>query len=480
MRLSYFATVLAFALSSLLVAATISPVLAAERPNILFICTDDQAAWALGASGYKQAITPNMDRLVHQGVYLTAAFSVTPVCSPSRASTMASRYGSELGITDWINPGPEPDLGLDPKVVIWPEVLASAGYSTGLVGKWHLGVPPQFHPTRNGYQYFMGFLAGGTKTKDPVLEKDGKNQKFSGLTADILADHAIEFLKRNQQHPPFLLSMHFRAPHTSYLPVSEEDWAPYKDLDPEISNPDYPKLDIPKVKRFTREYLAAVRSVDRNLGRLMQTLDDLNLSDNTVVIFTSDHGYNVGHNGIWHKGNGHWMLVEPPPGTANVPRGQRPNMYDRSIRVPCTVRWPGVIEPGSVVTETVTNLDWYPTLVAIAGAELPKGELIRGRNILPLLKGEKIAGWDNNLYAEYSTHHQSRTHMRMVRTPEWKLIRDFLNPERDELYNLKDDPGETTNLIHEPGLETIIADLHAKILENMHAINDLVLKEIEK
>jgi uncharacterized sulfatase len=451
---------------------------AAERPNILFVFTDDQAPWALGLAGHPHAKTPNMDRLFGQGAYLVNAFTVTPVCSPSRASLVSSRYGSELGITDWINPNSEPDLGLDPNTITWPKLLAQAGYRTGLIGKWHLGTLDKFHPSVFGYQYFMGFRSGGNKPKDPVLEVNGKEQKLEGLLPDILVDDAIRFIRDGEgDGGPFLLSLHFRAPHAPWLPVADEDWNPFDSLDPTIPNPDYPKLDVPRVKKVTREYLASVASVDRNLGRLLQELDDRKLADNTIVIFSSDHGYNMGHNGIWHKGNGHWILTDPPPGTENVPRGQRPNMYDNSIRVPAAIRWPGVIKPGSIITETFSNLDWFPTLLAMAGVELPKGTLIRGRNFVPVLKGE-TAGWNNDFYAEYSTHHQSRTHMRMYRTPEWKLIRDFLNPGRDELYNLKDDPAEVHNLIDstDPNVQSIRKQLNERILAKMRDASDAVLK----
>ncbi|MYA80713.1 MAG: sulfatase-like hydrolase/transferase, partial [Acidobacteriia bacterium] len=143
----------------------------ASRPNIVFIFTDDQAPWALGASGYPHALTPNIDRLFNEGAYLVNAFTTKPVCSPSRAGLMASRYGSELGLTEWIHPRREPELGLDPTVVTWPEVLQRNGYRTGLVGKWHLGVPDRYHPTRTGFEYFMGFRTGGTTPSNPVLEK---------------------------------------------------------------------------------------------------------------------------------------------------------------------------------------------------------------------------------------------------------------------------------------------------------------------
>lgn len=455
--------------------AALASLSAAERPNIIFVFTDDQASWALGASGNSLAKTPHMDRLAKEGVYLPNSFTTTPVCSPSRASLMTSRYGSELGITDWIHPRNEPRLGLDPALPVWPRLLAEAGYQTGLVGKWHLGLLDSQHPTRFGFQHFMGHRAGGWATVNPTLEKDGKQQKFQGLTADILADHALQYVQEHHENP-FLLCWHTRAPHTRWLPVAEEDMAPYKNLDPPIPNPDYPQLDVARVKRMTREYLASVRSVDRNLGRLLKLLDELQLTEKTIVIFSSDHGYSMGHNGIWHKGNGHWVLKMPPPATKNIPRGQRPNMYDNSVKVPTMVRWPGKIKPGSTVTETVTNLDWFPSILAMAGVTLPAQAKVRGRNIVPLLQGNKVPGWDNDFYAEYSTHHQSRTHMRMYRTAKWKLIRDFMDPERDELYDLVADPAETKNLVKskDPRVRQARDQLHGRILEKMKANQDKV------
>ncbi|MEC9095675.1 MAG: sulfatase-like hydrolase/transferase [Planctomycetota bacterium] len=446
----------------------------AAQPNILFVLTDDQAPWAIGASGNPLAKTPHMDRLAKEGVYLPNAYTVTPVCSPSRAALMTSRYGSELGITDWIHPRNEPNLGLDPKLPVWPRFLQQAGYKTGLIGKWHLGLLDSQHPTAFGFDYFMGHRGGGWQTANPVLEKDGENRKFEGLNADILADEAIQFLKRNRDQK-FLLCWHTRAPHTRWLPVADEDIAPYENLQIEIPNPDYPNLDVARVKRMTKEYFASVRSVDRNLGRVLKTLDDLELSDNTIVIFSSDHGYNMGHNGIWHKGNGHWVLTSPPPGTETIPRGQRPNMYDNSIKVPTIIRWPGVLKPGTVDQSTYSNLDWFPTILAMADVEMSPEVLIRGRNMMPQLLG-KTNSWDNSYYAEYSTKHQSRTHMRMISNGKWKLICDFNHAGRNELYNLSKDPAETKNLIM---LETrrtqiIRRELERQMLTRMEAIDDHV------
>ena len=449
--------------------------LASDKPNILFVFTDDQAVFTVGSSGHPHAKTPHMDRLVAEGANLIHSFTVTPVCSPSRASLMTSRYGSEVGIPDWIHPRNEPKLGLNSKVPAFPVQLRKAGYKTGLVGKWHLGLLDKHHPTEFGFDYFMGSRFGGFKTSNPELEVDGKNQEFTGLTADILADYALKFLD-DHHAKPFFLALHHRAPHTRWLPVSDEDWAPYKSLaneDTVIPNPDYPNLDQARVKRMTREYLASVRSVDRNLGRLLDALDRLKIANNTIVIFSSDHGYNMGHNGIWHKGNGHWVTKPPPPVThPNIPRGQRPNMYDLSIKVPTFIRWPGVIKPGTVISETVTNLDWFPTFCAWAGAETPEG--LRGRNLVPLLKGE-AKNWNNDYFGQYSTRHQSKTHMRAYRTPRYKLIRDFLNSGRDEFYDLRTDPTEAKNLIDDPAMKPAVDRLHGKLLAEMKTIGDPVL-----
>lgn len=446
---------------------------AAQRPNIVFIYSDDQAAWAVGASGNRDAKTPNMDRVAREGATLVNAFTVTPVCSPSRAGLMASRYGTEVGITDWIQPKTEPELGLNPSFVLWPELLQRNGYATGLIGKWHLGVPPQFHPTKNGFDYFMGFLEGGTTPRNPLLEQDGQSKQFDGFTSDILTDRAIRFIDQNRTRP-FALCLHFRSPHAPYSPVAEHDSMPFRDLNPTI--PTFPGLESERVKRLTGEYLASVAEVDRNFGRVLDHLDRLQLTQQTVVIFSSDHGYNIGHHGVWHKGNGQWIVSDPPSGTTNIPRGQRPNMFDTSLRVPAMVRWPGAIRPGTVVNQTVSNLDWYPTLLAIAGADVPHDQIVRGRNFLPILRGETV-DWDNSLFAQYSTHHSSQTQMRVIRTPHWKLMRDFLNSGRDELYNLSLDPQETQNLIsaEAPDAKQALKDLSARMLEAMRQISDPAL-----
>ncbi len=379
---------------------TILPVQAAIHPNIVFILTDDQAAWTLGCLGNNQAYTPNLDRFYSQSVVLQNCFVTTPVCSPSRACLLTSRYGSELGITDWINPRVEPHTGLDPAITTWPEVLQQNGYETCLIGKWHLGTEAQFHPHHQGFTHYQGFLEGGAPVENPTLMIEDATREFTGFTDDILTGLAVEYLSGRKSAQPFLLCLHLRAPHAPWLPAQEVDTSHYLGMDPIIPNPAFPGLDIESVKTRTREYLASVTSVDRNVGRILEALDRGGMNENTVVVFTSDNGYNIGHNGIWHKGNGHWITLEARGIRGDDPRIQRPNMYDHSLRVPTAIRWTGRLPEKTTVTHTVTFLDWFPTLLALAGMPEATGETIHGRNFLPLLEGKSIA-WDDEMYGEY-------------------------------------------------------------------------------
>ena len=364
---------------------------------------------------------------------------------------------------------------------MWPQALADGGYQTALFGKWHLGRLDKFHPTQCGYKEFAGWRVGAGISKDPNVEVDGQERQMTGYTPDIITDFAIDFVRRHREGP-FMVSLHFWAPHANtenftadhdrtWLPLSEADWEQFRDSEPTVPNPDYPKLDVRRVKRMMREYLGSVASADRNLGRLLGVLDELKLSRNTVVIFTSDNGYNMGHNGIWHKGNGRWILIDN--------RWSRPNLYDNSLRVPAVVRWPAAIAPGRVVEQTVTNLDWFATILAMAGLAVPKEATIRGRNCLGLLKGKSIA-WDNDLFTQYRMWpwHQTGADLRSYRTRRWKLVRDFKHENKDELYDLAGDPDETHNLIDspEPTVQKQRQLLNAKLLKAMREIRDPALE----
>lgn len=445
-----------------------------RKPNVIFFYSDDMAPWAYGAE-HPNARTPNLDRLCREGVRLRQYFSSSAVCSPARASLLTGRYNTETGIPDILG---EDDTGLETDQPSFAKEFSNGGYATALFGKWHLGHHDRQHPTKHGYQEFKGFRIGGVISKDPTVEIDGVEQKVEGYTPDILTDFAMDFVERQvAEDKPFLASVHYWAPHANqgvltendrtWHPLSDEDWCHFKDLDPVIPNPDYPKLDIPRVKRMTREYLASVHSVDRNVGRMLAKLEELGIAENTIVIFSSDNGFNIGHNGIWHKGNGWWILTDN--------RGDRPNLYDNSLRVPCMVRWPGEIPEGQVLEHVVNSMDWYPTLMEMCGLGAPSDDRVRGRNFLPLLRGE-AQEWDDALFAQYSMWdwHGPAAHMRAFRTPEWKLVRFFHHFREDELYNLKNDPDEHSNLWNDSsdGIQAVKQQLIVRMEQQMRRIND--------
>lgn len=463
MKITYLAAVFALALS---------PAALAARPNIIFIYTDDQAYWTLGANGNKDIKTPVLDRLCSDGARFTNCFATTPVCSPARASLMTGRYGTEVGITDWLNPKTEPDVGLDPRFVTWPKVLADSGYATALFGKWHLGLLDEHHPTRHGFQTFIGSRGSPREMEDAIFEINGKEVQVPGLLTENVTRYALEYLRRPHSKP-FLMCVHYRNPHSPYIPVAEDIWSYYRQITPVL--PVYPDLDTKQAGEVMRKYLASVAEVDRQVGLILQALDETGLAANTVVIFSSDQGYNVGHHGLWHKGNARWILNSTRGKSG--PEIQRPNLFDSSLRVPAAIRWPGVIARGTTINETISGLDWFPTLLAMAGASVPEGVLVRGHNFLPLLKGERIP-WDNDLYVEYSQHHYTTADLRAYRTPEWKLVRDFRNSGKDELYHLARDPEEYRNLIasRDAQVQSALKELNEKLLAAMRETNDPVLR----
>ncbi|MBC7320935.1 sulfatase-like hydrolase/transferase, partial [bacterium] len=194
-----------------------------KKPNILFILTDDQAQWAVGAYGNKDIYTPNMDRLAEEGMLFTRAFTC-PVCSPSRAMIMTGLYPNKVGVDDWISP--EETEGISPDKPTIAEMLKRAGYITGLIGKWHLGKERLYHPLNRGFDYFMGFLGGGNYPKDPILEINGKEKEVKGFTIEIITKDAIRFIRENKDRP-FALFFHTREPHMPYTPTPQEDMAHY-------------------------------------------------------------------------------------------------------------------------------------------------------------------------------------------------------------------------------------------------------------
>jgi uncharacterized sulfatase len=423
-----------------------------RRLNIVSIVTDDQASWSVGAYGNPDARTPVLDRLAREGVLFRNALVTTPVCSPSRAGFLTGRYGTELGIRDWISPEEgAAGVGLPPGTPTWPAILRDHGWRTALVGKWHLGRGPRSHPSSFGLDGFFGFLDGGNVPMDPKLEVEGREQALQGPLPDLLTDEAIRFVTESRDRP-FALLLHFREPHTPYGPVPEADAAALRGVDPAI--PDVRGLDREQVKGWTREYLASVHAVDRNVGRLLEAIDRLGLRERTIVLFTSDNGYNIGHHTLHSKGNGYWIA-------GGVHGPTRPNMFDTSLRVPLLVRGPG-LPAGREVGEAVTQLDTLPTVLALLGVPLPSGVVQRGSDFSPLLRGESVP-WRDAVFGEFDMHHYTLARMRMVRTASHKLVRYLGTSFQDELYDLAADPGETRNLYRSDAAGAVRAELEARL-----------------
>ncbi|MCF7847422.1 MAG: sulfatase-like hydrolase/transferase [Kiritimatiellales bacterium] len=430
------------------------------RPNILFIYTDDQSRWSVGAYGNKECLTPNMDRLAREGIMFTHAYT-KPVCSPSRAMVLTGQYSHRSGIHDFI----EKNIlnGLPPETVTVAEELKDAGYATGLIGKWHLGHKAEHFPTNHGFDYFMGFNDGGIKPLNPTLYKDGQYRKMQGHFSNIITDDALEFI-RARKDKPFALFFFTRAPHKPYTPVPAEDMAPY--LERILTVPEADGATAEKMQQLNRDYYASVTQVDRNIGRLLKELTQLGLEDNTIVVFTSDNGYNVGqHNGLEGKGNG--MQIASPL--------RRPNMWETSVMVPLIVRWPPVIKPGSVSDSLVTLMDLFPTFMDILDWPAD-GLALDGLSLLPLLQGRKPARWRNALFDAYDMHAYTRYRgsedsMRMIRTRDWKLVLHLKKANAHELYDLRNDPDELKNLYGTPAVQDIQRGLEIRLYAWMRRNN---------
>jgi uncharacterized sulfatase len=464
--------VLLMILMSAALARDAAPAVAAPPPtdrkwNVIAIVTDDQARWSIGAYGNNDARTPNMDRLAREGALFANAFVNTPVCSPSRAAFLTGLHGTQVNITDWINMNEaSAGVGLPPETVTWPEVLKEHGYATALIGKWHLGPLPQHDPTKHGYDHFWGFPGGGTEPMDPHVEIDGKVQRLKGPLPDLLTDEAMRWIESNRDKP-FALSMHFREPHLPYGPVPAEDAAVYKDA--ELSIPDLKLLDPKVTTDLTRAYCASIHAVDRNLGRLLARLEDPNLADSTIILFTSDHGYNVGHHVLHGKGNAIWI-----GGGVHGPK--RPNMFESSICVPLLVRWPGVVKGETRVDQMVTNVDTFASVLGMLGVAPPADVKQHGRDFSPLLRGEAALDWPTEIFGQFDLHNGGLAFMRMIRTERWKLVRHHMSNGSNELYDLNNDPGERRDRHYDKRVFEVRDGLQKRLTAWQQSIADPILK----
>ena len=412
--------------SALALAATL-PAPAAElapKPNIVFVLTDDMGWTDLACFGSKYYETPNIDRLASQGMRFTDAYAACTVCSPTRASIMTGQYPARLHITDWIAGHKRPfaklsvpdwTLQLSPDIPNVAKALKAAGYATASIGKWHLG-PEACWPDKQGFDLNVAGCDKGqppsyfSPYKIPTLT-DGPDGEF---LSDRLTAEALKFIESNKDKPFFLYLPHY-AVHTPLM-AKKEVIAKYK-----------AKTD-PRAAHTNPTYAALVESVDDSVGRLLQKLDDLKLSARTIIIFTSD--------------NGGLTLGKV---TSNVPlRAGKGSAYEGGVRVPLIVKWPGVTKPGSVCHAPVISADYYPTLLAVAGAT-PAAGAVDGESIEPLLRQTGALTRDA-IYWHYPHYHPGgATPYGAIREGDFRLV-EFYEDSRVELYNLKDDISETKDL----------------------------------
>ena len=445
-----------------------------RKPNILFIMADDHASHAMGCYGSKINKTPNMDRIAREGALFQNCFCTNSICAPSRAVILTGRYSHINGVTD-------NSQEFDGSQETFPKLLRAAGYQTALIGKWHL----QSDPT--GFDHWC-ILPGQGAYNDPVLIEMGTRKKHPGYATDIITDLSIAWLKQRDPQKPFLLMCQHKAPHRNWVPDAAHAGL-FKDTDvpePPTFNDDYRtrsdaarlqemtierhltqndvKEPIPpnlkgqglkkwKYQRFIKDYLRCIASVDDNIGRLLDYLDQSGLTENTLVIYTSDQGFFLGDHGWFDKRF----------------------MYEESFRMPLVMRLPGMIKAGSVNQDLVMNLDFAPTFLECAGVPVSAG--MQGRSMVPLLRGKTPRDWRRSVYYhyyEYPAEHAARRHYG-VRTKRYKLIHFYYDIDAWELYDLQKDPRELNNLCGDPACARIVEELKAELNRLKRQYRDPVL-----
>jgi len=418
-----------------------------EKPNFLFILVDDLGWKDLGCYGSAFYETPNIDKLAASGMLFTDAYASCPVCSPTRASIMTGKYPPRLGITDWI-PGLRPkkrklmgppisnQLALEEVTIA--ETLKEKGYTTFFAGKWHLGGKGYF-PEDQGFDFNKGGHSKGSPPggyyspyKNPKLV-DGLEGEY--LT-DRLTDESITFLARYKTKP-FLLYLSFYTVHTP-IQACVKHVKKFEIKAKSLAKPDGPS-QVPEGDGFTKlrqdnpAYASMVYAMDENVGRLLTALKKYGIDEKTVVVFTSDNG---GLSTLHNRGYP----------TSNKPlRAGKGWCYEGGVRAPVIIRAPGVTKPKSVCSEPVISMDFYPTMLDLAGVAQKPKQHVDGLSLLPLLNGGGTLN-RSALYWHFPHYHGSTWKPgAAIRAGRWKLI-EFYEDNRIELYDLKEDMGEKTDL----------------------------------
>ncbi len=462
----------------------------ADRPNILFIFSDDLTYQAISAYGEKRQLlqTPNMDRIASEGMRFDRCLVTNSICGPSRATILTGKYSHMNGFYNNSN------SRFDSTQTTFPKLLHAAGYTTAIIGKWHLVSDPV------GFDHWH-ILPGQGRYYNPPMIRNGEKVEHTGYTSDIITDLSIEWLKNRDKSKPFMLMSQHKAPHREWAPalrhlgwdndrdypepetlfdtyegrskaISDHDMGldrSFNNLDVKLVSPPgineeqlkiwnayyeprneaYRKANLSgkdlvrwRYNRYMHDYLACVKAVDENIGRLLAYLDEAGLAENTVVINTSDQGFYLGEHGWFDK---RWI-------------------FEESCRTPLMVRWPGVTKPGSVNTRIVSLIDFAETFLDLAGVEAPAE--MQGASLVPLFRGETPADWRTSLYYhyyEFPVPHRVRPHYGVI-TDRYKLIH-YYKPDVDdwELLDRQKDPLEVKNFIDDPAYADVVKELRAEL-----------------
>ncbi len=409
--------------------------------NIIVFFNDDHGQWALPTYGNKDIHTPTLDYLARTGVVMENAFTPTPVCSPARACFLTGRLASQHGLHDYIASGNGYDTchWLEKEITL-PQMLQDVGYQVGLSGKWHLGNDIDPHPGFDHWFSLSGDYPIGAQGKYRFSD-NGDIVELEGYKTQIITDHAIKFLRDRNKDRRFFLFVGHTATHSPWADHPERltSYYRHKQFSAVPDSPSYPfgKQNLESADLMPRadaheglvQYYSAVTCLDEGVGRLLDELDALNLSDKTLVVYTSDHGLCCGHHGIWGKGNGTLPL----------------NMVEESIRIPMIFHHPKRLSQATRRSEFVDHLDLFQTLSDFSGAELPDNlrDTYPGRSFMPLLTNENLLEpWRSLQFGEYGT-------VRMIRDHRYKLVM-HCNEKYDRFFDLKNDPSEIVDVAGDP------------------------------
>lgn len=404
-----------------------------DRPNVILIITDDQGFGDIGYNGNTKINTPNLDNLANESIRFNN-FYVSPVCAPTRSSLMTGRYSLRTGVRDTYNGG----AIMSSDEITIPEVLKEANYKTGIFGKWHLGDNYPSRPSDQGFDESLIHLAGGIGQVgditnyfqgnksyfDPILWLNNKKKKYDGYCSDIFTNEAINFVDKNKSER-FFCYLSFNAPHTP-LQLPKKYYEMYKDLDPEkVSNQDKIIMSEKDIEDAKKVY-GMVSNIDDNIGRLLKKLDELGISDNTIVIFMTDNG---------------------PQQRRYISglRGLKSDVYNGGIKVPFYLRYPRIFTDGQDTDVFSAHIDVLPTISKLCGLNLPDNRIIDGIDLLSNIKKQ------NRSFFSYWTRRLPELYNNVsVQKGDYKLVgnTDYNSPITDfELFDITKDPYEKNNLI---------------------------------